>query len=199
MLKPTQLALNQLKLLNILVIIVTVAICSILMLLSLPGMELLDVHPNWLLIWVVVWSIKRTPWQGAIAGVAMGCIYDGLTMDSPSHILSLVIVGVFTARLQKQKYIGENFISVASIVFLMVILAEAVYALQYSWQQILPIDEVWQYYQKIVITSALITSLWSPVLYYPCDRWWSKIRQLEKTQEIKSNSMIRRRSLSHKL
>jgi rod shape-determining protein MreD len=192
MLKPSALALDRLKLLNIAVIALTVAICSILMLLRLPGMELLAVHPNWLLIWVVVWSIKRTPWQGAIAGIAMGCIYDGLTMGSPSHILSLVAVGVFTARLQKQKYIGEDFISVALIVFLMVVLAEAIYALQYSWQQILPIDEVWQYYQKIVMTSAIISSLWSPVLYYPCDRWWSKMRQLEKTWEIKGNSSLRR-------
>jgi rod shape-determining protein MreD len=199
MLKPTRLTLDRLKLLNILVIIVTVAICSILMLLRLPGMELLEVHPNWLLIWVVVWSIKRTPWQGAIAGIAMGCIYDGLTMDTPSHILSLAVVGVFTARLQKQKYIGEDFISVASIVFLMVVLAEGIYALEYSWQQILPIDEVWQYYQKIVITSALITSLWSPVLYYPCDLWWSKIRQLEQAHEIKGNSIVKRRSLSNKI
>ena len=177
MLKSTRSALNWFRLLNILVIIGTVGICSILMLLSLPGMELLEIHPNWLLIWVVVWSIKRPPWQGAIAGIAMGCIYDSLTMNTPSHILSLVIVGVLTSRLQKQKYIGEDFISVAFIVFFMVTLAETIYALQYSWQQILPINEVWQHYQQIVMTSAIISSLWSPVLYYPCDRWWSKIRQ----------------------
>ena len=183
MLNLTSSALSWFRLLNILIIIATVAICSILMLLSLPGMELLAVNPNWLLIWVVVWSIKRTVWQGAIAGVAMGFIYDGLTMDTPSHILSLVVVGVLTSRLQKQKYIGEDFISVAFIVFFMVTLAEAIYALQYSRQQILPIKEVWQHYQQIAITSATISSLWSPVLYYPCDRWWSKMRQLEKTQK----------------
>ena len=184
MLKSIKSALNLFRLLNIFIIIATVGICSILMMLSLPGMELLEINPNWLLIWVVVWSIKRTVWQAAIAGVAMGCIYDGLTMNTPSHILGLVVVGVLTSRLQKQKYIGEDFISVAFIVFFMVTLAEAIYALQYSWQQILPIEKVWQHYQQIAITSAIISSLWSPVLYYPCDRWWSKIRQLEQTQKI---------------
>ena len=176
----TRANLYRLRLINLVVIVTTVAICSLLMLLRFPGMELLAVHPNWLLIWVVVWSMKRAVWQGAVAGVAMGSIYDGLTMDTPSHIFSLVIVGILTSRLQKQKYLGEDFISVAFIVFFMVTLAEAIYALQYSWQQILPISQVWQHYQQIAITSAIISSLWSPVLYYPCDRWWTKIRQLEK-------------------
>ncbi|WP_036478688.1 rod shape-determining protein MreD [Myxosarcina sp. GI1] len=167
--------MSRLKLLDILVIVVSVALCSILMFLRLPGMELLGISPNWLLIWVVAWSSKRGIWQGAIAGVAMGCIYDSLTVASPSHILSLVIVGVLTSSLQKQKYIKEDFISIALIVFFMTIVAETVFALQYAWMRILPLTEVWHNYQQIAIASAILSSLWSPILCYPLALWWEKI------------------------
>ena len=159
MLNRSRFSLDLFKIFNIFLVVFSVLACAILMTSEIPGMELVDISPNWLLIWVVAWSIKRTVWQGAIAGVIIGCIYDGL-------------------RLQKQKYIGEDFISVALIVFFMTILAETVYALQYSWQQILPLAIVWQKYQQIAIASATITSLWSPAFYYPFARWQEKIRQL---------------------
>lgn len=167
--------MSWLKITDILVIIVSVAICSILMFLRLPGMELLGISPNWLLIWVVAWSAKRGIWQGAIAGLVMGCIYDSITVASPSHILSLVIVGVLTSSLQKQKYIGEDFISVALIVFFMSLIAESIYAIQYSWMNLLPLAEIWQNYQQIAIASAILSSLWSPIFYYPLALWWDNI------------------------
>ncbi|MGV2828332.1 rod shape-determining protein MreD [Myxosarcina sp. GI1(2024)] len=167
--------MSWLKILDILIITISVAICSTLMFLRLPGMELLGISPNWMLIWVVAWSTKRGVWQGAIAGVGMGWIYDSITVSPPSHVLSLVIVGVVTSSLQKQKYIGEDFISIALIVFFMTVIAETVYGIQYSWMKLLPIAEIWQNYQQIAIASAILSSLWSPIFYYPLARWWDKI------------------------
>ena len=175
-----QTSLDVLKIFNILFIFTSVVVCSILMLLHIPGMELLGINPNWLLIWVVAWSIKRTIWQGAIAGLIIGWVYDGITISSPSHVLSLVLVGVLTSSLQKQKYIGEDFISVAFIVFFMTVLAETVFTLQYARQHLFSVSEVWQQYQPIVITSAIISSLWSPAFYYPFNLWQERVKQLEK-------------------
>jgi rod shape-determining protein MreD len=175
MVYQTKSSFNWLKILNIAVIVVSVAICTILMLIRLPGMDLLGISPNWLLIWVVSWSVKRNVWQGAIAGIAMGCLYDAMTMNSPSHILSLVVVGVLTSALEKQRYIGEDFISVALIVFFMTIVAETIFAIQYGWLHLRNPEEVWREYQEIAIVSAIITSLWSPAFYYPFDRWQTMI------------------------
>ena len=80
-------------------------------------MELLGVGPHWLLIWVVAWSVKRTMWQGALAGLVLGLLQDAMTAPHPTHTLSLIVVGVLTARLQKQRYLQEDIISVALIVF----------------------------------------------------------------------------------
>ena len=178
----TRRSVDTLKILNILVICISVAVCSMMMLVDIPGIELLETNPNWLLIWLVAWSIKRTIWQGAIAGLIMGWIYDGIAVNSPSHVLSFILVGIVTSSLQKQKYIGEDFISVALVVFFMTILAETIFAWQYATEYLVSIDEVIQQYKQIVIISAIITSLWSPAFYYPFNLWNERIRLRQKSQ-----------------
>ncbi|MDJ0903143.1 MAG: rod shape-determining protein MreD [Xenococcus sp. MO_188.B8] len=157
---------------NTFIILSSVTLCSMLMLLNFPGMAILGITPNWLLILVIVWSVKRPIWQAAIAGISLGLIYDGITISTPSHILSLVIVGVITASLNKQKYLGEDLVSVALIAFFMAIIAETIVALQYIWEQILPVDQIWQDYQRGMIISALINSLWTPAVYFPFNKYW---------------------------
>ena len=161
--------------LNTLVIVISVTLCCLLYLLRLPGTELLGISPNWLLIWIIAWSVKRSVWQAAIAGVALGWIYDSLTIGNPSHVLSLVMVGVITASLNKERYIGEDFVSMALIVFVMTIMAETIFALQYVWLQLRSFTEIWHDYLRITTVSAVITSLWTPAIYVPLNRWWEMI------------------------
>jgi rod shape-determining protein MreD len=160
--------------LNKLIISGSAVLCLLLSLTRLPGMELLGIGTNWILIWVVVWSTKRSVFQGAIAGLVMGLILDGLTGAYPSHVFSLVVVGVLTARLQKQKYIQEDFISVALIVFVMVIISESITSVQYIWLRMRSFQDIWQDYQQLVLSSAILSSLWAPVLYCPLNFWWEK-------------------------
>jgi rod shape-determining protein MreD len=151
-------------------------------------MELLGVPPDWLLIWVVAWSVKRSFWQGALAGIILGLAQDGMTMAQPTHVWSLMVVGMLTARLQKQRFIQEDFISVALIVFAMAVVAETLMAIQFSlggWglfgSGIYPaLVEVWQYHQQVALASAILSSLWAPVLYYPLNRWWELMNSLEQ-------------------
>ena len=169
-----------LSLINLLFVTVSILLCIILMLVDIPGMELLEINPNWLLIWVVCWSFKRTVWHGAIAGTIMGCIYDGITLSNPSHVFSFVLVGMLTSGLKTQKYIGEDFISVAFVVFFMIVFSEAIYVWQYSREYFLGISETIQKYRQVVIISAIISSLWSPALYYPMNRLQKRIKLLRK-------------------
>ncbi|MGP1382491.1 MAG: rod shape-determining protein MreD [Thainema sp.] len=181
--------------------VLSVLLCLLVLPLRLPGVELLGVAPNWLLIWVVAWSLRRSLWQGAIAGVALGLIQDGMTAPVPTHALSLAVVGILTSRIQKQRYIQEDFISVALIVFGMAVVAETVVAMQYSFQtfglefQSAPTDaieldlegqtsgrtlsEIWIYHQQVALSSAILSSLWAPALYYPLRRWWERLAPLE--------------------
>ncbi|HEY9648238.1 MAG TPA: rod shape-determining protein MreD [Chroococcidiopsis sp.] len=175
------------QIVNCVVTVASVLLCLFILPTRFPGMELLGVAPNWLLIWVVAWSVKRAAWQGAIAGLCLGMIQDGMTFPQPSHALGLAIVGVLTARLQKQRYIQEDFISVALIVFGMAVVAETITALQFSalnfTTNVTPnrtLTEIWLYHQRIALSSAILSSLWAPAIYYPLNRWWERVTVAEQ-------------------
>ncbi len=163
----------------------TVIIASVLLFLMMlpnrfPGMELLGIAPNWLLIWVVAWSANRPPWQGALAGVILGLLQDAMTSPHPTHALSLGLVGFLTAMLKKQRFIQEDFISVALIVFAMAIFTESIFACQLSLAGDRNVQDIWIYYQKVTLASAILSSLWAPVVYYPLSRWWQQLKWAEQ-------------------
>lgn len=181
--------------------------------LRLPGLELAGFGPNWLLIWVVAWSVKRTALQGVLVGVALGLAQDGITAGHPTHVYSLALVGFLTARLQKQRYVQEDFISIALIVFGMAVIGETITAIQFclpgaqesglssliaeaedqaalspsfasrqvaagaQWS----LGEIWMYHQRVALSSAILSSLWAPVVYYPLNHWWERLNLLDQT------------------
>jgi rod shape-determining protein MreD len=169
------------QIINWVVTIGSVILCLMVLPARLPGMELLGIAPNWLLIWVVAWSLKRNALQGALAGLALGLIQDGMTSPHPTHVLSLALVGILTGRIQKQRYIQEDFISVALIVFGMAVVGETVTAIQYSILGNRSLTEIWADHQRIALSSAILSSLWAPVVYYPLNRWWEQINLIEQS------------------
>lgn len=175
-------------LLNWSVIVGSLAACLCLLTLRLPGVELLGVAPNWLLIWVVCWSVKRSTIAGCLAGITLGWLLDGMTSPVPTHTLSLAVVGILTARLHKTRYLQEDFISIALIVFGMIIVAETIIAVQFAFpgvdrnipvvldKLVLALAHQWTYHQQTALSSAIVSSLWAPVVYYPLNRWWQRSR-----------------------
>jgi rod shape-determining protein MreD len=151
-------------------------LCLLLMPLRLPGMTIWGIAPNWLLIWLIGWSLNRPVVVAVIAGVAMGIVHDTLTVPAEiagtsfSHAWGMALVAGITALLQKQRYIREDFISVGLIVFGMSVLVETTIALQLS---LLGYDlaQVWAHQQRVTLISALLSSLWAPVLYFPLRRF----------------------------
>jgi rod shape-determining protein MreD len=158
----------------------SVLLCLLIMPTRLPGMELAGIGPNWLLIWVVAWSVKRTVFQSAAAGVTLGLIQDGMTADHPSHVLSLTLIAVLTARIRKERFIQEDFISIALITFGMAVIAETVTAIQYSFLGDRSVVEIWTYHQLIALSSAILSSLWAPVVYFPLNLWWQRMSALDQ-------------------
>ncbi len=144
--------------------------------LRLPGMELAGIAPDWPLIWVVAWSVKRTPWQGLIAGLTLGILQDALVNPGsgwwPSHALGLGAAGFLTALLQKDRLIQEDFISVALIVFAMAAISETLMAVQWSLVGDRPLGQIWLDHQRLALASAILSSLWAPLVYMPLSRLW---------------------------
>ncbi|MGB8700699.1 MAG: rod shape-determining protein MreD [Thermosynechococcaceae cyanobacterium] len=164
--------------LNSVLVVGSVVLCALLQPHRLPGMTLLDVAPNWLLIWVVTWSVRRPPIQGAIAGIALGWIQDAMTAPHPTHAIGLGVVGFLTSSLDKQRFIEEDFISAALLVFLMAILAEGILATQIALRGEWVLPQIWIHLQQVALSSALISSLWTPLVYVPLNRWWDRLNFL---------------------
>jgi rod shape-determining protein MreD len=161
--------------------------CLLLSLTRWPGMEIAGIGPNWLLIWVVAWSLKRSPMEGAFVGGLLGLLQDGMTSPEPTHALSLAIVGWLTAKLQKQRFLQEDFISAAFVVFGMAVVSQTVMALQFSvWTNGQSLIKIWQYHQMVALSSAILSSLWAPVLYLPLTRLY---RFMDADQQKRSLEM----------
>lgn len=166
---------------NWVVTIGSVLFCLLILPMRLPGMDILGVGPNWLLIWVVVWSISRSSFDGAIAGITLGLLQDGLTAPFPTHALGLAIAGILAARLRQRRLLQEDLISVALIVFGLAVITETAIALQLTAQHLFSeaaprasLGAIWQYHQRVALSSAILSSLWAPALYYPLKRWWER-------------------------
>lgn len=162
------------------VISASVLLCLFLLPQRFPGMELLGIGANWLLIWVVAWSINRSAFQGAFAGIVLGLLQDGMTSANPTHAVSLGVVGFLVGLFQKQRFIQEDFISIALIVFVMATLSDTIFALQLIGAGTASSDVIWTYYQKVTLASAILSSLWGPVVYYPLNRWWQQLKLAEQ-------------------
>jgi rod shape-determining protein MreD len=163
---------------NILVILGSLLFCALLQPHRIPAMVLLDTAPNWFLIWLVTWSMKRSPWQGLTAGIALGLIQDGLTTAQPTHAISLGIAGLLTSGIDRQRIIAADFISALLFVFMMAIMVETIFAGQLILGGAWVPSVLWPHLQRIALSSAIISSLWTPLLYVPLNYWWDRFNTL---------------------
>jgi rod shape-determining protein MreD len=166
-------------------------LCLLLLPTRFPGMEILGVGPSWLVMWTIAWSLRRSIWQAATAGVVLGLIQDAMTLPSiatlgsmPSHVLSLTIVAVITFVLYKRRYLTDEILPVAIATFGLTLVGEVVTGSQYlvltATSQSLDasfdsFSHLWSNQSPVMLITAMLSSLWMPILYYPLHLWWQKI------------------------
>ena len=61
----------------------------------------------------------------------------------------------------------------------MAVLSETIFGLQLTLAGERKFEDIWTYYQRVALASAILSSLWAPVVYYPLNRWWQQIKLLE--------------------
>ena len=166
------------QILNSTVTVLSVILCVLAVLAPVPGLALFGIKPNWLLIWLVAWSLKRSLLSAAVAGLVLGLILDGITASHPTHVFPFAIAGMLTVVIYNRilKKMQEDFVSVALIVFGMAILVETIRALQFSQMGDNTLVDLWLYQQQVALCSAILSSLWAPVIYLPLNRWWELMK-----------------------
>ncbi|AFY96006.1 rod shape-determining protein MreD [Chamaesiphon minutus] len=177
--------------LHIAIVIGSVGLCLLLLPTRFPGMEILGVGPSWLVMWTVAWSVRRSLWHAATAGIVLGLIQDAMTFPAttalgtvPTHVLSLTVVGVIAFWLQKRRYLSDTIVSVSLATVLLTIVSEVVTGAQYLLQaaieqslaaSLASLDYMWTDRAIVISISAILSGLWMPIFYYPLQLWWQKI------------------------
>lgn len=182
--------------LNLSILIGSVGLCLLLLPTRLPGMEIIGVGPSWLVMWTIAWSLNRSIWHAATAGIVLGLIQDAMTFPTtvtlgtvPTHVLSLTTVGVLTVWLYKRRYLSDTILSVSIGTFLLTIVSESISGLQYLLQ--ITIEQslaasfdsfsyLWTNQSPVILVAAILSGLWMPILYYPLHLWWQKIIGVNK-------------------
>jgi rod shape-determining protein MreD len=167
--------------LNSLVILGSILLCVCLLLLRPPGMSLLGLGPQWLLMWVIAWSVRQETLYALLGAIAAAWIHDSLmTTALPSHLPGFVLVAYLVSRWRRQRYFEADFVILVLLVFAMTLLAEAVMAVQYLLWGLGPLTLIWGEFQQIALSTAILSSLWAPLLCMPLMRWWSYVRMPER-------------------
>ncbi len=182
--------------LHISILIASVGLCLILLPSRLPGMEILGTGPSWLVMWIIIWSLNRSIWHAATAGIVLGLIQDGMTFPTaatlgtvPTHVLSLTIVGVLAFWLHKQRYLDNTILSASIAAFFLTLVSEFVTGLQYFLETAIQqspaasmdgLNYLWTNQSSVVLIAAILSGFWMPILYYPLNFWWQKISVTSK-------------------
>jgi rod shape-determining protein MreD len=177
--------------LNVLAILISGGLCLLLSPTRFPGMEILGIGPSWLVMWTIVWSLRRSIWHAATAGIVLGLIQDRMTLPDadplgtlPSHVLSLTAVGVLTVWLEKRRYINDAAIPASVAAFILTIVSEAIIGSQYllyipgNRLQGLNFDSLsylWVDRSSVILIAAVLSALWMPLLYIPLHMWWKRV------------------------
>jgi rod shape-determining protein MreD len=177
--------------LNLAAIVISGGLCLLLSPTRFPGMEVLGIGPSWLVMWTIVWSLRRSMWHAATAGIVLGLIQDRMTLPDtdplgtlPSHVLSLTAVGVLTVWLEKRRYITDAPISASIAAFMLTIVSEAIIGSQFLLRntrngfQGINLDGLsylWIDRSSVTLVAAVLSALWMPVLYFPLHMWWKRV------------------------
>ena len=181
--------------LNVALIVISGSLCLLLSPTRLPGMEVLGIGPSWVVMWTIVWSLRRSMWHAATAGIVLGLIQDRMTLPDvdpigtlPSHVLSLTAVGVLTVWLEKSRYINDAPIPASIAAFMLTIVNEAIFGSQYLLRNTggLPgisfdsLSYVWIDRSAVTLIAAVLSALWMPLLYFPLHLWWKRVFAAKK-------------------
>ncbi len=56
-------------------------------------LTLSGIGPSWVVLWLLPWSLEYGPFSGALAGLYLGLVLDGISLDGATHIPVLIALG----------------------------------------------------------------------------------------------------------
>ena len=138
-------------------------------------LKLGGVPPSWAVLWLLPWALVDGPASGAIAGLALGLVLDGLHLGSVSEVPALALLGWWWGRLGRRGVPIERSFSLGLLALLGAGFLGASLLLQQHWLGALPVPLVGVH---ILVAQSLITALLAPVLCSLLLLRWRRVAEL---------------------
>ena len=138
-------------------------------------LKLGGVPPSWAVLWLLPWALVDGPTSGAVAGLALGLVLDGLHLGSASDVPALALLGWWWGRLGRRGVPIERSFSLGLLALLGTALLGVSLLLQQHWLGALPLPLVGLH---TLVAQSLITALLAPVLYSLLLLRWRRVAEL---------------------
>ncbi len=138
-------------------------------------LKLGGVPPSWAVLWLLPWALVDGPASGAIAGLALGLVLDGLHLGAASEVPALALLGWWWGRLGRRGVPIERSFSLGLLALLGTALLGASLLLQQQGLGALPLPLVGLH---TLVAQSLITALMAPVLCSLLLLRWRRVADL---------------------
>ena len=119
------------------------------------------VGPSWAVLWLLPWALVDGPASGAIAGLCLGLVLDGLHLGQASEVPVLVLLGWWWGRIGRRGVPIERSYNLGLLALLGTLLLGASLLLQLLWRGQLPLLTAGLH---TLVAQSLLTGLLAPVL-----------------------------------
>jgi rod shape-determining protein MreD len=144
--------------------------------LASPGfLKIAGVAPSWAVLWLLPWALVDGPASGAIAGLCLGLVLDGLHLGLASEVPVLMLLGWWWGRIGRRGVPIERSYNLGLLAVLGSALLGASLFLQLYWAGQLPLVEAGLH---TLVAQSLITGLLAPVLCSLMLLRWRRIADL---------------------
>jgi rod shape-determining protein MreD len=136
-------------------------------------LKLTGVPPSWAVLWLLPWALVDGPASGAIAGLALGLVLDGLHLGQASEAPVLMLLG--WGRIGRRGVPIERSYNLGLLALIGSLLLGASVLLQLFWSGQLPLVAAGLH---TLVAQSLITGLLAPVLCSLLLLRWRRIADL---------------------
>ena len=138
-------------------------------------LKIADVAPSWAVLWLLPWALVDGPASGAIAGLCLGLVLDGLHLGLASEVPVLMLLGWWWGRIGRRGVPIERSYNLGLLAVLGSLLLGASLLLQLYWAGQLPLVEAGLH---TLVAQSLITGLLAPVFCSLVLLRWRRIADL---------------------
>jgi len=123
------------------------------------------VGPAWAVLWLLPWALVDGPVSGVMAGLGLGLVLDGLSLDGGSQVPALMLLGWWWGRLGRRAAPIQRSLNLGLLAWTGAVVVGLGVLLQLWWRQGFALElAIRSWGVQTLLCQALVTALVAPLL-----------------------------------